>query len=505
VPVDERVLFVPAALLDSRTRGLRDGAAVHWACCATVQDLVVQACKGAAVLVIREDALAAAEHRAQLAASLSDQEPWSQVPVLLLCARGADAPLAHWAAEALPGAFILELPIRPATLASAVRCAVDARRRQYELRDGIARLRENEQRKDQFLATLAHELRSPLAPLSNAIRLARLPGAEGAIRERALHIMERQLHSLVRLVDDLLDVSRITRATLELRKEEVALASVLANAVETVRPLLEANRQRLTLQQPDADLCLQADAVRLTQVFVNLLDNAAKYSAAGSEILVRVEGDADEVCVHVCDHGIGIRAEAMAAIFEPFEKGDPPGYGCAGLGIGLTLARELARMHGGEISVHSAGPGEGADFLVRLPRLPARPAPALEFAPAHARILVADDNVDSAESLGLMLRLMGNEVRVAYDGSQALQEAGAFRPDVIVLDIGMPRLNGYDTARRIRELPWGKEVLLAALTGWGQAEDKRRAAEAGFDCHFTKPVTPDTLTELTDRITHRGT
>jgi signal transduction histidine kinase/ActR/RegA family two-component response regulator len=443
--------------------------------------------------------------RTRLAERLTAQEPWSRIPVILLCAEGGDAALASRATRALPGALVLETPLRAATLVSALRCALESRQRQYELRDGIARQRENEQRKDQFLATLAHELRSPLAPLSNAIRLARLPGAEGSIRERALHIMERQMTSLVRLVDDLLDVSRITRGKLELRKDVIPLASVLADAVETVRPLLDGNRQRLTVQQPELPIRLVGDAVRLTQVFANLLDNAAKYSSAGSEIGLRVDADDEAVSVHVCDQGIGIRPEAIPAIFEPFEKGEVPAHCRGGLGIGLTLARQLVELHGGTISVHSAGPGHGADFLVRLPRSEPAPQHQPDEGRAHPRILVADDNVDSAESLGLMLRLMGNEVRVAYDGSQALQEAGAFRPDVIVLDIGMPRLNGYDTARRIRELPWGKNVLLAALTGWGQAEDKRRASEAGFDCHFTKPMTPDTLAQLTHRIAQRGT
>jgi CheY-like chemotaxis protein len=359
---------------------------------------------------------------------------------------------------------------------------------------------------DEFLATLAHELRNPLAPLSNALRIARLPGADGPMRDRALQIMQRQLDNLVRLVDDLLDVSRITRGKLELRRDLVPLSSILADAVETVRPLLEGNCHRLALREPEQPVRLHADAVRLTQVFANLLDNAARYMHPGGEIDLSVEPEPAHVTVHVRDHGIGIRAESMDMIFEPFAKADAPPHARGGLGIGLTLARQLVEMHGGSISVHSRGPGQGSEFVVRLPCVSEAADPGAD-APARpqSRILVADDNVDSAESLGLMLRLMGNEVRIAYDGAQALQEAGVFRPDVILLDIGMPRLDGYDTARCIREQPWGKGVLLAALTGLGQAEDKLRAAEAGFDCHFTKPVTSATLDALTARIMHRDT
>jgi signal transduction histidine kinase/ActR/RegA family two-component response regulator len=376
----------------------------------------------------------------------------------------------------------------------------------------IRRLRESDRRKDEFLATLAHELRNPLAPISNAMRIARLSTADAAMRERALRIMERQVHNLVRLVDDLLDVSRITRSKLELQRERLNLASILSDAIETVRSLLEQNRHRLAVQQPEQPIELYADPVRLTQVFANLLDNAAKFMSPGGEIDVSVEPDEQQVTVRVRDRGIGISAELMGAIFEPFGKGDcTHAHARGGLGIGLTLARRLVEMHDGSISAHSAGPGLGAEFLVTLPREVAdvrragpQDAPSNANGEQHSRILVADDNVDSAESLGLMLRLMGNEVRVTYDGTQALQEADAFHPDVIVLDIGMPRLDGYATARRIRQQPWGKAVLLAALTGWGQAEDKRRAAEAGFDCHFTKPVTPASLNELTSRIQQRG-
>jgi signal transduction histidine kinase len=507
--VDERILVLPADAVDAPTASMLGDAGLPHVRCAGMPDLVAQLSGGAGTVLLGEQALVSGSDCALLAEALRGQEAWSALPVVLLCDEGAEAPAAVWAMQALHNTLVVEAPVRGATLLATLRCALGARERQYDLRDVMAEQRDTDQRKDRFLATLAHELRNPLAPLANALRIAQLPGADGSMRERALHIMERQLAILVRLVDDLLDVSRITRGKLELRRDVVLLSTILADAVETVRPLIEGSHHRLTLREPSDPVRLEADAMRLTQVFANLLDNAVRYMNPGGEIELAVDPQPAHVTVHVRDQGIGIRADAMDVIFEPFAKADAPSHARSGLGIGLTLARQLVDLHGGSISVESRGPGQGSEFRVRLPRLPeAAPAQVAAGADAtatpHARILVADDNVDAAESLGLMLRLMGNEVRVAYDGPEALQEAGVFRPDVIVLDIGMPRLDGYDTARRIRQQPWGKDVLLAALSGWGQAQDKRLAAEAGFDCHFTKPVTPATLDELSTRILQRG-
>lgn len=366
------------------------------------------------------------------------------------------------------------------------------------------RLREADRRKDEFLATLAHELRNPLAPIRNSLQIMQLADGDGALIGQARSMMERQLGQMVRLIDDLLDVSRISRGKLELRKERVDLAAVLRNAVETARPLIEAAGHKLNLTLPRQPIHLDADPVRLAQVFSNLLNNAAKYMDRGGQIWLAAEREEEEVAVTVRDAGIGIPAESLLSIFDMFSQVDRSlerAHG--GLGIGLTLVKQLVEMHGGSVHARSEGSGTGSEFTVRLPavsRPPAAPAPrghaARRGIPVTFRILVADDNQDSAESMGTLLRLMGHEVRTVRDGVQALKEAAEFRPDVILMDIGMPLMNGYDTARRIREQRWGQGVVLVALTGWGQDQDKRRARETGFDLHFTKPLNPRDLEQL---------
>ncbi len=366
------------------------------------------------------------------------------------------------------------------------------------------RLREADKRKDEFLATLAHELRNPLAPIRNALHIMRLTGNDGPALERARTMMERQLGQMVRLIDDLLDVSRITRGKLALRKERVELAAVVHNAVETARPLIEASGHDLTVTLPAEPITLDADPMRLAQVFANLLNNAAKYMERGGRIWLTVGLRETEASISVRDTGTGIPAEALPSIFEMFTQVDRSlEKSQGGLGIGLTLVKRLVEMHGGSVEAKSEGPGKGAEFIALLPVVSESPSPQPskreEGRPSNAvtcRILIADDNKDSAESMGTLLRLMGNEVRMVHDGVQAVEEAATFRPDVILLDIGMPRLDGYAAARRIREERWGRAMVLVALTGWGQEEDKRRATEAGFDKHFTKPVDPTDLEQL---------
>ncbi|HEV8256648.1 MAG TPA: ATP-binding protein [Casimicrobiaceae bacterium] len=374
----------------------------------------------------------------------------------------------------------------------------------YERMRLIHKLRDTDRRKDEFLATLAHELRNPLAPIRNALQIMRLTGNDKAAVEQARIMMDRQLGQMVRLIDDLLDVSRITRGKLELRKERVELAAVIKNAVDTARPHIEASGHELFVSLPTQPVYLDADPVRLAQVFSNLLNNAAKYMERGGKIWLAAERRGNLVDVTVRDTGIGIPPEALSSIFEMFAQVDislEKAHG--GLGIGLTLVKRLVEMHGGSVEARSAGVGRGAEFTAHLPVLAESPPSHAESedddrrpSAVKCRILVADDNGDAAESMGMMLRLMGNEVRTVRDGMEAVEEAAAFRPDVILLDIGMPRLNGYDAARRIREQRWGKGMFLVALTGWGQDEDKRRATEAGFDLHFTKPVNPADLEQL---------
>ncbi len=367
------------------------------------------------------------------------------------------------------------------------------------------RLRDTDRRKDEFLATLAHELRNPLAPIRNALHV--LHGADGdaATRAGVLKMMERQVGHMVRLVDDLLEVSRITRGQIELRKEPVELAAVVGSAVETSRPLIEAARHRLTVGLPAESVVLEADPVRLAQVIADLLNNAARYTEEGGAIALSARRDGRHVVVSVRDSGIGIPADVLPKVFDTFTQGDrSDGRARGGLGIGLTLVKRLVLMHGGSVDATSDGPGRGSEFVVRLPLGEGRSAgaPAAPRAPgrkaplAGRRVLVVDDHRDAADSLALLLRLLGAEAHVARDGPQALEAVGTVRPAVVLLDIGMPGMDGYEVARRVRLRPEWREVVLVALTGWGQEEDRRRSREAGFDHHLVKPVDPPALEAL---------
>ncbi len=352
-------------------------------------------------------------------------------------------------------------------------------------------------RKDEFIATLSHEIRNPLAPLRTAVALLRVAGfSEGA---RACDIMDRQLNHLVRLVDDLLDTSRISRGTLVLRREMVSLADVMRTAVEASGPSIRDAGHALDVAEPAAPVWLDGDPVRLAQIVTNLLNNAARFTPRGGRITVRVAERAGEVFVSVRDNGSGFSPEVSGRIFEMFAKSDRS----PGLGIGLSLSRRLAEMHGGSIDAHSDGPGTGAEFVVRLPVTAApkakTPAPgqlARPRAPGDPpRVLVADDNVDSADLLAMLLTALGCEVTTAHDGVEAVERVRSFRPDLAVLDIGMPKLDGYEAARTIRRES-GVRIQLVAMTGWGQEDDRRRAREAGFDEHLLKPVDVDKLYAL---------
>ncbi|OWK35303.1 Chemotaxis protein methyltransferase CheR [Fimbriiglobus ruber] len=363
-------------------------------------------------------------------------------------------------------------------------------------------LKEADRRKDEFLATLAHELRNPLAPMRNALQVMQLAGGDGAAVGRAREMMERQMRHMVRLVDDLLDVSRITKDKLDLRKQRVDLAAVVRTAVETSRPLIEAAGHELTITLPPQPVFVDGDPVRLAQVFSNLLNNAAKYTDRGGKIWLAAERLGSDAVVSVRDTGLGIPRDMLGKVFELFTQVDRTlEKAQGGLGIGLTLVRRLTEMHGGGVEAHSEGVGKGSEFIVRLPAIfvpPSRDERATEerTPSSRRRLLVVDDNRDSAVSLGMMLELMGNEVRTAHDGLEAVQAAEVFRPDVILLDIGLPRLNGYEAARRIKGQPWGEDIVLIALTGWGQEEDKRRSKEAGFNFHMVKPVEPAALEKV---------
>jgi PAS domain S-box-containing protein/excisionase family DNA binding protein len=356
-------------------------------------------------------------------------------------------------------------------------------------------LRDADRRKDEFLATLAHELRNPLAPVKNALELLKIAGRNEQVVEEAREIMERQVEQLSRLVDDLLDVSRITRDQIELRNERVDLATVLKSAVETSRPLIDSAGHELSLHLPAQPIFLHVDPVRMAQVFSNLLNNSAKYTLPGGHIRIEARRVGQEVVVAVQDDGLGISCDALAHVFDMFRQVDGSlERSQGGLGIGLTVVRRLVELHGGSINAQSEGLGKGSEFTVRLP-VAANSAGARtpKCAPSAAsvskrRILVVDDNKDSGDTLGILLRTKGHDVRTARDGLQAVEVAGEFLPEVILMDVGMPKMNGYDATRRIRQMPWARESFIVALTGWGQADDVQRSLDAGCSAHLVKPV-----------------
>ena len=357
---------------------------------------------------------------------------------------------------------------------------------------------------------LAHELRNPLAPIRYAVALAGKGGAE-ARRPQAQAIIERQVGYMSRLLDDLLDVSRITRGMLILRRSPVDLASVVCAAQESARPLLEAKGHTLVLKLPEEPLWLVADSVRLAQVLANILINAAKYTDAGGRIELEATRDGRDLRVAIRDNGIGIAAEMMPRLFTLFAQAAPVLERAeGGLGIGLSLVRGLVELHGGAVSAHSRGVGHGSEFLVRLPigNAVARQTGDEPVKPPRApieplRLLVADDNCDSAASCAALLEASGHEVSVAHGGREAFDLACRLEPDALLLDIGMPELNGYQLAQSIRGTGWGRRALLIAVSGWGQEEDKRRALAAGFDRHLTKPIDPDALESVLQRAAGR--
>lgn len=368
-------------------------------------------------------------------------------------------------------------------------------------------LKEADRSKNEFLATLAHELRNPLAPIRAAVKILQLKSKPTRESQSALDVIDRQTRQMTRLIDDLLDIARITSNKLELRKARIELRDVLNAAIETSQPLIEQRGHEFIVAGPNEAIYLDGDMVRLAQVVSNLLNNAAKYTDRGGRIWLTAETKDGNAVVTVRDTGMGITPEVLPRIFEMFTQADRAITGSpGGLGIGLTLVRRLVQMHGGTITVRSDGPGKGSEFIIGLPmfdqQLPTevksipRSHDALADKPAPVRILVVDDNHDSADSLGLLLELVGNEVRVVHDGQIAVDVANEFQPRVVLLDIGLPTLNGYEVAQRIREQPWGKQAIMIAVTGWGEAVDRQRSKEAGFDHHLVKPVDLDALTAM---------
>ena len=503
--------------------------------CSSVQDLMAQLARGAGALLVVEEIISGPAMR-WLSDYVAAQPTWSDLPILLMTRSGADSVDVQRAVERLGNVSLLERPVRRIALIAAARSAVRARERQYQVRDA-------DQRKDEFLATLAHELRNPLAPIQTSMGILRHLHPDSVQVTRVRDVVNRQVTHLTRLVDDLLDVARITTGKVLLKKAPITLEAVISHAVEICSSAMESKQHRLELRVPEQRHVLDADHARLVQSVANLLVNAAKFTPGPGHIVLRADVQEDTVTFTVTDNGIGLEPSSLSRIFELFAQTPVPGEAPAGLGIGLSLARQFAEMHGGQLTAHSDGLGKGTTFKLELPvvlvgasadhlpvaevSLPSALAPAgsalrshsmtrqaLDQLSAHGsesatdhsvsnrnsetvenmkKILVVDDNVDAAETLEALLVMDGFDVKTVYDGLAAVAAASANMPDVIVMDIGMPGMDGYDAARRIREQANGAPVTLIALTGWGQTTDRARASEAGFDHHLVKPVDYDQL------------
>jgi len=486
--------------------------------CATLAKLCAELeASGAGAILVAEEALSQAEC---LSVWLQRQPTWSDLPLLVIARPGADSPVVSLAMVQLGSVTILERPTRVSALLSSVQVALRARKRQYQIRDQLAdlenaraTLQRNDHRKDEFLAILAHELRNPLAPISNALELLKRADSSDPMLQKIGQMMTRQVGNLNRLVDDLLEISRITRDKIELKKVAVALDSILQTAIEASQPLLDTHRHQLSLSVPTGLPLLVADPLRLSQVFANLLNNAAKFTEPGGQIRLSVQQEPKALIISVRDNGIGIRPEMQARIFELFAQADEiTSRSQGGLGIGLMLVRRLVELHGGTVKVLSEGPGQGSEFIVRLPltshltQTVSAPAakPSAQAGLGQQRILVVDDNLDAATSLSQLLQIWGAETRVASSGPEALDVLEGFRPDAAILDIGMQGMDGLELAARIRARPEFSGLFLIALTGWGQEEDIRRTLTSGFDRHLVKPVNLDALQTLLRNVSAAG-
>jgi signal transduction histidine kinase/ActR/RegA family two-component response regulator len=514
----ERLLLLPPTERDGAlsTAILAEaGFTVH--VCSTMDELCREVRAGAGGVILTDATLTQMDPH-PLVATLHQQPAWSDLPIILLSPMGADSPRAAWAMEMLGNVTVLEQPVRVLTLVSALRTAIKARQRQYELRERMEALRHSDQQKDEFLATLSHELRNPLAPIRNALHVLRLAGADEQTRARVIDTMERQTGNVIRLVDDLLELSRINEGRVALRKERITLSAVLRSALESSAPLIESAGHELIVEEPPEPVLLHADPLRLIQVIANLLNNAAKYTERGGRVTLSARREGGEAVITVRDTGIGIPPAMLTRIFDMFVQVDTSlERSRQGLGIGLTLVKRLVELHGGRVDARSMGPGQGSEFIVRLPAFADQRAPrGAGTAPPPVtterrrsdleryRILVVDDHHDAGDSLAMLLRLMGHEVRVAYDGPTALDVARTFKPQVGLLDIGMPGMDGVELAQRLRGDLGLDRTLLVALTGFGRDADRQRSRAAGFNAHLVKPVDVPALNALMAQHAARG-
>ncbi|MBX6312346.1 MAG: response regulator [Isosphaeraceae bacterium] len=514
--LEERVLVLaPTARDGEMSRSILTEAGMTCLICRDPCELGREIRAGCGAVLLTEEILLHDDYPLLIEA-LRDQPPWSDLPVIILARGGADSPVAARALDTLGNVIVLEQPVRISTLISAVRMALRARRRQYQLCEHLEErqraeeaLKEADRRKDEFLAMLAHELRNPVSAISTAVQVSRQTGTTDDDFQWSKEVIDRQVRHLTRLIDDLLDISRITRGKIQLHKAVISLTPVVQSAVEATRHLIEGRHHGLTVSLEPGPLYLEADPTRVEQIIVNLLTNAAKYTERGGRIELAARHEGPEIVITVRDTGIGIPPEMLSRVFDMFtqvERSLVRSEG--GLGIGLTLVRELARMHGGSVTAASAGLGQGSEFTVRLPAAQEAPAgspkpsgagrgAAREHAAQRcARILIVDDNVDAAKGLARLLRLLGHAVWLAHDGVAALEAAHIHRPQVVLLDIGLPGMDGYQVAERLRAEEDLKDCLLIAISGYGQERDRHRSQAAGFDHHLVKPVDYDALLAL---------
>lgn len=468
--------------------------------CENPAEVMRELTQGAVGIFIAEEALTS-ELLKPFGRFLESQQAWSDLPVLLLTKQSAAPPEIQNIFRKLGNVTLLERPVRSVTLISAANSALRARQRQYEMR-------EIDRRKDEFLAMLAHELRNPLAPISAASELLKMDNLDRDRARRTCDVISRQVNHMTALIDDLLDVSRVSRGLVTLEQKMVDARQIAAHAVEQVRPLIDSRRHRLTIQTPPEAATVYGDEKRLIQVLSNLLNNAAKYTPEGGSIVLTIDVGSDSVIFTVIDDGIGMEPKITGHVFELFVQAERTSdRSQGGLGIGLALVKSLVQLHGGTVSAYSPGAGRGSKFIVTLPRVSV-PVTAFERdrehskapAPKRRRLLVVDDNVDAAHMLGMFLETAGHEVSVEHNAITALERARKEAPDMCLLDIGLPDMDGNELARLLRAHPETAKAVLIAVTGYGQEQDRKQTAEAGFDHHLVKPVDMARLLEILTEI-----
>jgi signal transduction histidine kinase len=504
VEFPQAVIVTPHEIDAGVALSFLQGAGIGGRACAALGELcrVVPTEVGCAVLV--EEALVQPELD-ELLGMLAAQPAWSDLPLVLVASEGAA--LGALFERVFPhsgNVAVLQRPMNPVTLVSAVRVGLRARQRQFQVRELLEQRSKALRMRDEFLAMLSHELRNPLAPMRNAVYLMKHLDFDNELFLKTRDLIDRQVLHMARLVDDLLDVSRLELGKVQLQRRGLDLNSAVSAATETSLPAIQARRQALELRLAHEPLYIRADPVRIEQVISNLVTNAVKFTPEGGTIAVQSGGDAENAWVSVRDSGIGIDPEMLANVFDLFTQDAATlerSHG--GLGIGLTIVKRLAELHGGTVEVASAGRGRGAQFTVRFPRESTKPADIDRVSDEAAagsgrRVLVVEDNVDIRESLGMLLTRWGHRVDYAESGPGGVERAGEFHPDVALIDIGLPGLTGYEVARRIRGLgtPWARRVKLVALTGYGRDADREKAVASGFDSHLVKPVDPDVLAKM---------